>query len=429
MDSFRKAMDGDDPHGADTPGVEAPPVIGQDERRMHVRAYNFWAKLLHGRAFPDITMLDTGNLGDFGPHSVLLDFASGVDNPAIVHVGATLAAECDLAPDVTHIADVPRRSLLSRLTDHYLQIIANRAPIGFEAEFVNGREETILYRGVLLPFSSDGTTIDNILGVINWKRAAEPALSEALNAEMAAAALATPVRPRQAVPVWADGPVAQEQASHGHGDDAGADFDAASATLADWLAEARANAEDSVSLRSQSDTTLHDALAHAWGLAHAAEDAPEDFAEMLQDAGIAPSLRAPMTTVIRLVFGADYDKARVADYAAILDHAAKEDIAPHLLAAHLAHYPGGVDGLATTVKAQKRPAPISPTRKKGLAALYAAAPVASVQLPEGAEREAEFVVLVGRREADGSHTIVAVLPEQDSAHNRTLKAASRAISG
>ena len=42
------------------------------------------------------------------------------------------------------IADVPSRSLLSRLTDHYLQIIANRAPIGFEAEFVNQRSENDL---------------------------------------------------------------------------------------------------------------------------------------------------------------------------------------------------------------------------------------------------------------------------------------------
>ena len=33
------------------------------------------------------------------------------------------------------ISDVPSRSLLSRLTDHYMQIIANRSPVGFEAEF------------------------------------------------------------------------------------------------------------------------------------------------------------------------------------------------------------------------------------------------------------------------------------------------------
>ena len=51
------------------------------------------------------------------------------------------------------ISEVPSRSLLSRLTDHYMQIIANRAPIGFEAEFVNQRSENICYRGILMPFS------------------------------------------------------------------------------------------------------------------------------------------------------------------------------------------------------------------------------------------------------------------------------------
>ena len=66
-------------------------------------------------------------------------------------------------------ANTSGRSLLSRLTDHYLQIIANRAPIGFEAEFVNDRGVTIMYRGILLPFSSDDDTIDFIMGVINWK--------------------------------------------------------------------------------------------------------------------------------------------------------------------------------------------------------------------------------------------------------------------
>ena len=65
-----------------------------------------------------------------------------------------------------------RGRLLSRITDHYMQIIANRAPIGFEAEFVNDRGINIMYRGILLPYSSDDDTIDFIYGVINWKEAA-----------------------------------------------------------------------------------------------------------------------------------------------------------------------------------------------------------------------------------------------------------------
>ena len=81
------------------------------------------------------------NLSDFGRNSVLLDFTGGRDNPATPYIGAAIREECGLDDDIQTIADVPSRSLLSRLTDHYLQIIANRAPIGFEAEFVNQRGE------------------------------------------------------------------------------------------------------------------------------------------------------------------------------------------------------------------------------------------------------------------------------------------------
>ena len=34
---------------AEEPAIEAPPMIGADERRMHVRAYNYWVSLLDSR--------------------------------------------------------------------------------------------------------------------------------------------------------------------------------------------------------------------------------------------------------------------------------------------------------------------------------------------------------------------------------------------
>src|SRR5436305_1108219 len=163
---------------------EAPPpndvsaAIGTDERRMHVRAYNYWVSLLEGRDFPSIEDLEPGEVQDFAGHSVLLDFTCGRDNPAIPYIGAGISDECGLNEDTRTIADVPSRSLLSRLTDHYMQIIANRAPIGFEAEFLNQRDENICYRGILMPFSSDGDAIDFIYGVINWKTVAEASPSE-----------------------------------------------------------------------------------------------------------------------------------------------------------------------------------------------------------------------------------------------------------
>ena len=157
-----------------------PSPVGQDERRMQVRAYNHWASLLGDAAFPHIEDLEPELLDDFGPYSVLLDFSTGIENPAVRFVGDELRSECDANGPINHLDDVPARSLLSRITDHYMQIIANQAPIGFEAEFVNQRGQTVLYRGILLPYSSDDETIDFIFGVINWKELADAKTADEL---------------------------------------------------------------------------------------------------------------------------------------------------------------------------------------------------------------------------------------------------------
>src|SRR5688572_5880520 len=194
MDNLR-AFEEDSGYGAaadDEPAIEAPPEIGVDERRMHVRAYNYWVSLLDGRPYPLINDLEPHTLDDFGPHSVLLDFSEGTDDPKVAWLGGALREECDLIGDIRRISDVPKRSLLSRLTDHYLQIIANCAPIGFEAEFVGQRGQNTMYRGILMPFSSDGDAIDFIYGVINWKEVADSATTAQIAREAARAIAAAP---------------------------------------------------------------------------------------------------------------------------------------------------------------------------------------------------------------------------------------------
>ena len=96
-----------------------------------------------------------------------------------------------------------------------MQILANQAPIGFEAEFVNQREKTILYRGILLPFSSDDETIDFIYGVINWKELADARAADELMLELDQSLAEEPEAPRQndeQIADWADGPSAANDA-------------------------------------------------------------------------------------------------------------------------------------------------------------------------------------------------------------------------
>ncbi|WP_394730325.1 hypothetical protein [Altererythrobacter sp. GH1-8] len=461
-----------------------PSPIGQDERRMQVRAYNHWASLLGERNFPSIEDLDPANIDDFGPYSVLLDFSKGIEDPAIQFLGETLAAECGAQGAIRQLSDVPSRSLLSRITDHYMQILANQAPIGFEAEFINDSGITIMYRGILLPFSSDDDTIDFIYGVINWKEMADRLTADELLLEIdhalegghapnpaEDAAEDAPVLPLELTDGWADGPANQDerfdaeeadaaravqqtldlsqgdlpQPDFGHlaleddedeDEEAEANYDFASLTdhvappkpkmdalelgledlaeegderpwsveaedsdepegiepeqslddemsddilelaeavdaldlsggdyfaddtaenspidedagLYDCLASARELAETARTCEDRSRTALYAAVSRAYDVSLAAEEAPEDYAELIEENGLSVQERAPMTPIVKLVFGADYDKTRLTEYAAVLSHAHRVGIERGALAGFLSQAEGGLKGVVS----------------------------------------------------------------------------------
>ncbi len=402
-----------------------PPIIGVDERRMHVRAYNFWANLLGTRSFPAVDDLDVSQLGDFGGNTVLLDFTAGIENPAIAFVGDALLTECQLDADVGYIADVPRGSLLSRLTDHYLQIIANRAPIGFEAEFVNATGANIMYRGVLLPFSSDDDTIDFILGVINWKEGADPALAATLAQEVAtASATLSTGRSHDVMPLWADGPDSAHTDTLGNEtgwpvDDEQADDIAqdlllgtvcdVDASLADRLAVARECAAQAAQSETRGHKALYDAIGRAWDFACAVDDAEADFAELVDEAGLTVSPRSPMTAVAKLVFGTTYDKTRIAEVVTALRFAEREAVLPADLPARIAAHAGGLKGLVKAERAAARPAKseaADPYDNSTARLRHVEAMARIIGLPAG---ENDYVVLVARRDADGMASVVAQL--------------------
>jgi hypothetical protein len=417
---------------------EPPPTaIGQDERRMQVRAYNFWASMLEDRNFPSIDQFDPDNLPDFGPHSVLLDFTTGVENPGVRFLGGKLAEECGASGPIHHLADVPRRSLLSRITDHYMQILANQAPIGFEAEFVNQRGRTILYRGILLPFAAEDDRIDFIYGVINWKELADQKTTDELLLEIDQVLDAMPGRAREAAPLtgWADGPTDQsgvleldtpyepEGANFGwpEADFAGAPLDGGEAgptfgmdvdpetmELADWLASARELAEVARGSEDRSRQALYAAIGRAYDFSLAAASDGEALQELLEDAGLKMQARAPLTPLVKLVFGADYDKTRLAEYAAALGCGYRLGLARGTLAGHLASAPGGLKGIVAAERALRRAeagetaAPRETPRKAIQRRLRKLSPMALAEVPADGS---EFTLFVARR-MDGGEVVL-----------------------
>jgi hypothetical protein len=409
---------------------------------MHVRAYNYWCSLLDGRDYPSIEDLDPGNIQDFGPHSVLLDFTEGSGNPATAYIGTAVRQECGIGEEVRTIADVPSRSLLSRLTDHYMQIIANRAPVGFEAEFVNQRNNSICYRGILMPFSSDGDTIDFIYGVINWKEVADsaavpqPGFSDMPTVPTDAFAVAEHedtleltqdsilgiAETGKAHLSWEDGPLADALA-----ETAGEEIEEAAveleadAGLADRLWAARESAEVCKQADGRSRVALYRALAMAYDFAIAAKRVPEDYAEILDDAGVKSQARAPMTPIVKLVFGVDYDKTRLTEFAAALSYAERQDVDFGGFQSFLEAADGGLKGLVAAERKARRPEGASEDKADtGRAALRRASPIALSHLPTNEE----FALVLTRRNADGYHEVVQLVADASMLDRAIRRAAS-----
>ena len=484
MDSYRE-------HPNDFGPVSEPEVsasaevsndIGTDERRMHVRAYNYWVSLLDGREYPSIEDLEPGEVEDFAANSVLLDFTSGRDNPATPYIGAAVREECGLDEGIKSIDQVPSRSLLSRLTDHYLQIIANRAPIGFEAEFENQRGQSICYRGILMPFSSDGDTIDFIYGVINWKQqkfaapvlVAEPAFEDdqedteelilgdedqsedqtvvevahelddelVLEDEMMPTALndesdvleltqdeagegqAADEAPAEdpfkvITPTvhfsWEDGPLHDPDS-----DEVPPEIVLdETAGLADRLWAARETADAVKTADTRTRAALYRALSQAYDFALATEREREDYAEMLQESGVKAQARAPMTPIVKLVFGIDYDKSRLTEFAAALSYGRRQEVEQGGFFKFIEGQAGGLKALVAAERQAKRPEPRTDTRSEAAKAkLRVATPIALGTI----SAESEFALVLARRRADGGVEPIAVV-EDEAMIERAIKRA------
>lgn len=634
MDNLRGQDEIESDDGLDQGAIEAPPSIFSNERRMHVRAYNYWVSLLGSRALPSIEDLNPEEMEDFSANSVLLDFSMGMDNPAIIYLGSALREECGIEGPIERVSEVPHRSLLTRLTDHYLQIIANAAPVGFEAEFTNQRDAEIMYRGILMPFSSDDETIDFIYGVISWKEVASPKLVEGLGEEMKNAMDAAHA-PYPATPIWADGPSATvdfededtleldesakldavtdfgfdeildepaelaaddvldlsevaiapedsprfyteipldiidaaagdlvggeadpQSADAGPGaevelvedtapgdvaEDAGladlddllamfneageaaptagsdeadrvstetdladeldltefaaeADVDPApepvfisgddaeasdsyassfeapslvpveleeeaaelaiveedaptldegmsalleipgqeepGGNLADMLDMARQGASEARDSDVRSRGALYRAVGLAYDFALSAYDSPEDYVLMLENAGITTQERSPMTPVVKLVFGADYEKTRLAEYALALDYAFAQKLPRGGLAPQLSAYEGGLKGLVRDMREARRTGPADPGARamrrldRAVRRLNKADPAATSELPFG---DLGLAVVIARREADGTVSLLAGVGLEDKAAQKVMIAASKKI--
>ena len=90
MDSYREhPSDFDAPAASETTADDVAAAIGTDERRMHVRAYNYWASLLEGRDFPVHRGSGPGECPGLRRHTACFSISPAAAKiPAFPYIGA-----------------------------------------------------------------------------------------------------------------------------------------------------------------------------------------------------------------------------------------------------------------------------------------------------------------------------------------------------
>jgi hypothetical protein len=314
-----------------------------------------------------------------------------------------------------------------------------------------------------MPFSSDGDTIDFIYGVINWKTVEPKAdmpmvaslaqlgwedeadeepleLTEAVEAEEVEVGqvwaepekepleLTTTIE-QPFVPSAVEGRISTFLDANGYqgvvpdefaieipeielGDDAG---------LADRLWAARESAEAVKAAEGRSREALYKTLSYAYDFAIASKAEPEDFAELLDESGVKAQARAPMTPIVKLVFGIDYDKARLTEYAAALSYAERQEVELGGFLAFIEVQVGGLKALVAAERQARRPTPSIDTKtERARQQLRQVAPMRLSEIETGDE----FALVLTRRSADGGYQPVAVVDDPAMVEKAIRKAAA-----
>ncbi|GAB4141839.1 MAG: hypothetical protein Tsb0016_09760 [Sphingomonadales bacterium] len=443
------------------------------ERRLNILVFEYWDSLLKGRDFPSVADLDPSALEPFRDYSLLIDFTEGYDNPRLRFIGKALRQESGIEQSELEPDRVPRGTMLSRLTDHYLEILANRAPIGFEAEFTSARGVVMLYRGILLPLSDDGETINFIYGAVSWKEAgaAIDQDDDILDLEAAAmtdadtdandgdgdddalleltdslgdpeplplaqddiATAAPPAPPRSDDSPWdLDALVAEIDAALGDVRPSRPPAAAAPPSAADLrsrLDACRTAAAQLAQIDSRSRGALYETLGQAYDFFQASDDDPAGFADLLREAGINMQARAPFTPVVKLIFGKGYDKTRVTEYAACLSYAAREAVPAGGFGGFIESFEGGIKACVKAERAARRAERGNQALsqlEQAVEVLRARPALAPLSLPAQADDgEGEFVLLLARRGADGQLAVIEKLEDSTTAMESWIKRAAR----
>jgi chromosome partitioning protein len=139
------------------------------DKRLANRFLNYWEELRGDKDYPLISDLNLDDVGEFVPHTFNIDLSASSHDPKFRFLGRQLIRDC--GGDITNqgVSRLLPQSCLARAVQQRHEVVSEGKPCMISDEFDDSEGNKVLYRAVMLPFSSTGEKVDFIIGAINSK--------------------------------------------------------------------------------------------------------------------------------------------------------------------------------------------------------------------------------------------------------------------
>jgi hypothetical protein len=138
-----------------------------DERRLVSRVLRHWQEIALGRNLPSKEHLDPWLIGDDWSYCMLLSLLGELGAPIFLTIGGKLLPSDD-AWSSRPIAECPPGTIPKAMLAQLDRCVAEARPLSIAGGAIH-LGEPVLFRALLMPLSSDGSSVDGIFGAANFR--------------------------------------------------------------------------------------------------------------------------------------------------------------------------------------------------------------------------------------------------------------------
>ncbi len=145
--------------------------MSAEEHRYHTRLQGYWDKIRGDKAFPRENDVNPDELQDIWDSCFLIsiDDVTRRAGYRYSYIGQDLVAAYGSdagSPDINATLHSTDNAPMMRKFD---EVVASKAPVVDEAEFMNQKQLNIRYRMCILPLGTHDGVVTHLLGCMRWK--------------------------------------------------------------------------------------------------------------------------------------------------------------------------------------------------------------------------------------------------------------------